>query len=929
MPSLVVLLALLWSAACPAATITVTSPFDSGAGTLRQAILDAAVSGDTIVFAAGVTTVTLTTAELLVDKNVTISGPGPDKLTVQRASATRFRIFRVTQNATISGMTITGGCPANYPGGGGIYNGGALAVTNCTISGNVQDNWGNSGGGIANFGTMTVTNTTISGNGLPGNPGGGIYAGSKNTTITNCTISGNHGSGILGGVDGSGVISNSTISGNGDVSNSGAGIVGSWVVTKCMISGNLSGGIDGHDMTITNCMISGNSKTNGYGGGGISVDYPGNVTITNSTISGNSVSGRNGVTGGVTGGGIYFSANATVANCTISGNSVVGNSNGSGYGGGISAMDNGSRTLNVTITNSTVTGNSAIAGSYPSPSAGGGIYIGSYSSLTARATIIALNTAPSGPDVYSDYSATLTSQGFNLIGNNTGATITPAQASDKIGTSAAPIDPLLGPLQNNGGPTSTCALLAGSPAIEAGDDSVLNTPLSLTTDQRGAGFTRRSGSHVDIGAFETVFQPVITTSAAPLGAGSTSGGGTFANGASVTVQATPAPGYNFVNWTEAGNPVSSTANFIFTANGNRTLVANFILTASNANLSSLVPGAGVLSPTFASSTTSYAISLGKTALTFKLTPFVAQAGATVKVNGTAVGSGSASSPVALSIGANLFNTVVTAPDGVTTKTYALTVTRSTQSSGADMNNDGTADLVFQNNAGQIAAWYMNGSGSAASSATLYSGGLGDWRLVSKADLNGDGNADLLFQNNAGQIAVWYMNGSGSITTAATLYGSGLGDWRVKCAVDINGDGVPDLVFQNNIGQIAVWYLNASAAATSSALLYNGGLGDWRVAGAADLNGDGTPDLLFQSNVGQLAVWYLNAAGATIGTAMLYSGGLGDWRVMAIADMNNDGNADLVFQNNIGQIAVWYLNGSGGVTSSSILYGSGLGDWRVR
>src|SRR5207253_2481131 len=90
-----------------AAPITVTSSADSGPGTLRQALLDAA-SVDTINFAAGLTTVNLTTAELLINKNLTISGPGANVLTVQRgaAASTNFRIFEIASgnfNVTISG----------------------------------------------------------------------------------------------------------------------------------------------------------------------------------------------------------------------------------------------------------------------------------------------------------------------------------------------------------------------------------------------------------------------------------------------------------------------------------------------------------------------------------------------------------------------------------------------------------------------------------------------------------------------------------------------------------------------------------------------------------------------------------------------------------------------------------------------------------
>ncbi|MDQ3117159.1 MAG: hypothetical protein M3Q86_11245 [Verrucomicrobiota bacterium] len=143
--------------------------------------------------------------------------------------------------------------------------------------------------------------------------------------------------------------------------------------------------------------------------------------------------------------------------------------------------------------NSTIAGNSA-------QYRGGGIMISS-GSLELRNTIVALNTAGAGggPDLY----GSLLSHGFNLVGNASSATIMPAQFSDRIGTAASPIDPLLGPLQNNGG-TLTRALLVGSPAIDQGEAS------GATTDQRGhprlydeptvANAPGSDGS--DIGAFE-------------------------------------------------------------------------------------------------------------------------------------------------------------------------------------------------------------------------------------------------------------------------------------------------------------------------------------------------------------------------------------------------------------------------------------------
>ena len=101
-------------------------------------------------------------------------------------------------------------------------------------------------------------------------------------------------------------------------------------------------------------------------------------------------------------------------------------------------------------------------------------------------------------------------------------------------------------------------------------------------------------------------------------------------------------------------------------------------------------------------------------------------------------------------------------------------------------------------------------------------------MVGAADINGDTKTDLVFQNNAGQVAVWYMNGSGAVTSTGYLSTSSLGDWRIAGIADMNGDGIADLIFQNNAGQLAAWYLNASGGTTSTGYLDTGALGDWRV-----------------------------------------------------------------------------------------------------
>jgi hypothetical protein len=242
-------------------------------------------------------------------------------------------------------------------------------------------------------------------------------------------------------------------------------------------------------MTITGCTISNNfADQSGYAfsevsqGGGILNDSGGSLIITNSTISDNTSYATSldvfGQRGFAYGGGVDNSGSMTITNCTISGNSAVGpTSLDTGYGGGIS---NGG---NLQITSSTIVHNSATGGN---GAFGGGIY-GSFTGTDS--SIIALNSALTGPDFTG--AGGLQSTGYNIIGNNADAVIN-SQPTDQIGTPASPIDPLLGPLDNNGGPTLTHALQSGSVAINRGD------PAAPPRDQREYS---RLGVP-DVGAFE-------------------------------------------------------------------------------------------------------------------------------------------------------------------------------------------------------------------------------------------------------------------------------------------------------------------------------------------------------------------------------------------------------------------------------------------
>jgi CSLREA domain-containing protein len=529
----------------------------TGFCTLRAAIQEAnALSGaETITFAAAVTgSISLNTALPDISGNLSIVGPGVSVLTVQRSTAggtPNFRIFKINSGTTVavSGLTISNGRTADgvpapnfgSPGdsGGGILNAGTLTLSDVVVTGNHTGNGappssgsfggaGGSGAGIWSSGSLSMSNVTISNNttgggatanfGGGGGSGAGLYVFSGTLTMTNCQVSGNV---TADGAIGTGA---GASSGGGG---SGAGIYirsGNATLTSLIVSNNTTGG--------TAVATPDNSGSGGFGGG-IFVEA-GNVSLLTSTISGNHTGDGIGFAGqGGFGGGIFNGGTLTVRDTLVNGNSAgASGPNGGGVGGGI---DN-SGTL--TMTNSTISGNSTTgaggngAGLWNAASAtlancsvvfnssfstfgGAGIHqFNSSSVVNIRNTIVAHNSLsgdPNGTDL--DSTQPYISQGHNLIRNADGSS--GFNASDQLGTALAPLDPKLGPLANNGGPTMTHALLPNSPALDAGDSCVFDNTcapafgFSLVNDQRGAGFSRKvDGADadvtdiVDIGAYE-------------------------------------------------------------------------------------------------------------------------------------------------------------------------------------------------------------------------------------------------------------------------------------------------------------------------------------------------------------------------------------------------------------------------------------------
>jgi hypothetical protein len=372
---------------------------------------------------------------------------------------------------TLSDLTITGGNGSQGRGGGIIATGGSLTLTNSHVRGNSTTTLGTSsgqGGGILGR-RIRLINSVVSENRTFGDRahGGGILvSGPGEITLHGSTVSGNSTYG--GSASGGGIFSsraNLTLIDSTITNNSTSGF-------RSLGGGIRFAGPDDTTLTSLNSTISGNQTQ--FRGGGIATSI-GTIRLVNSTLAGNTV-----VSG--SGGGVdALASEVFIANSTISGNSASSS-------GGVSVQDS----LAAQIVSSTIYDNS-----------GGGV--SSNLSLEILNSIVAGNVkngVPADLDAPFGVDLPLTIE-HSLIGDTTGSGITATTGNRNILNQPA----LLGPLADNGGPTLTHALLAGSPAIDAGSDTfaVDADGVTLTTDQRGSGFDRILNGRIDIGAVESDF----------------------------------------------------------------------------------------------------------------------------------------------------------------------------------------------------------------------------------------------------------------------------------------------------------------------------------------------------------------------------------------------------------------------------------------
>ena len=382
------------------------------------------------------------TGDLDIYGELTISGGGADKTIIDGGGIDRVFAMQVASRVSISDVTVRNGAALAGDDGGGIWNYGNLTLEHVIVTGN-----------------KTRVDASLTADA----PGGGIFnAGALQ--LRNCKITDNTAVDMGGGIHNKGIMTvlQSSITNNSAATDRGGGV------------SNFNKAV------IVLSTIAGNQATAAGGG----VENAGELTLTHSTVSGNTAE---------SGGGLHNVGTIHATDATITGNTARQT------GGGIqNEYSSPTLTGTVKLNGVTIAGNSASTQHEGVP-AGAGVASKKQATLRIANSIIAGNRATGNQAP--DCRGSLQSVGYNLIQSTDGCKIKGTLTGNVTGK-----DPKLGPLADNGGPTQTMALLAGSPAIDAGNPAKPGSGNGAceATDQRGRprGVNGAGKAVCDIGAFE-------------------------------------------------------------------------------------------------------------------------------------------------------------------------------------------------------------------------------------------------------------------------------------------------------------------------------------------------------------------------------------------------------------------------------------------
>lgn len=229
----------------------------------------------------------------------------------------------------------------------------------------------------------------------------------------------------------------------------------------------------------------------------------------------------------------------------------------------------------------------------------------------------------------------------------------------------------------------------------------------------------------------------------------------------------------------------------------------------------------------------------------------------------------------------------------------------------DIQVSGWWNLYWQSASGNVSSWAMDGINGTSQGILNAAPVDPSWKIATTGDLNNDGTIDLIWQNQKdGRLSAWLMDGNGGYTSTALTPAQANPAWKLVAAADFSGDNKTDLLFQHTDGRLSVWLMDGTAQ-TSAVPLNPGQVSpNWKIASVGEVNHDGQIEIVWQNTDGRLSIWYMDHMDL-VSSAILDPAQVDPkWKIVGMADANSDGNLDLIWQHADGTLSYWLMQGVG-------------------
>jgi hypothetical protein len=224
-----------------------------------------------------------------------------------------------------------------------------------------------------------------------------------------------------------------------------------------------------------------------------------------------------------------------------------------------------------------------------------------------------------------------------------------------------------------------------------------------------------------------------------------------------------------------------------------------------------------------------------------------------------------------------------------------------QTTSADFNGDGQADIIARDAAGNLLMWTHNAGGFFNAAQQVTTGW--DFTQTAAADFNGDGRADIIARDSAGNLKMWLGSGNGTFGAARQVTTGW--DFTQTAVADFDGNGKADIIARDSAGNLKIWAGHGDGTFGAAAQLSSGW--DFTQTAAGDFNGDGQADIIARDSAGNLKMWTHNAGGYFNAAQQVTAGW--NFSQTSVADFDGNGKADIIARDDsTGNLDIWAGHG---------------------